>query len=72
MKSRTLLALLVVAFAIPLSGCPKKNSDEPGVEQSEGSSTADKSGEGASDEMQEKKPTSADASPDTGNTETNK
>jgi hypothetical protein len=54
MKTRSLLVLL--ALALPLSGCPKKqNPDDAGVEQAEGSSSADKSGEGTTDEMQEKK-----------------
>ena len=63
MKLFTLLALLCL---IPtLYGCPKKNVDADGaaVEPVEGTSTADKSGEGSSDEMQEKKGSSTDVAP---------
>lgn len=63
MKFRSLLVLL--ALAIPLTGCPKKkSSEEAGVEQAEGSSSADKSGEGSSDEMQEKKSSGSDTPAD--------
>lgn len=62
MKARILLALVLI---LPLTGCPKKPSGEgeAGVEQAEGSSSTDKSGEGASDEMQEKKGGSDAAAP---------
>jgi hypothetical protein len=64
MKPRIFLALL--ALMIPLTGCPKKKSaEEAGVESTEGASSKDKSGEGASDEMQEKKGSSSDAPADT-------
>lgn len=60
MKPRLFFVLL--ALTIPLTGCPKKKSaEEAGVEQPEGASSADKSGEGASDEMQEKKGSGGDA-----------
>lgn len=56
MKPRILLGLFAFVLATSFTGCPKKKSDgEAGVEQAEGSSSVDKSGDGASEEMQEKK-----------------
>ena len=52
MKLFTLFALLCLVPT--LYGCPKKKTDGVG-EQVEGSSSADKSGESSTDEMQEKK-----------------
>jgi hypothetical protein len=61
MKLFTLLALLCLVPT--LYGCPKKNADGgAAVEPVEGSSSSDKSGEGTTEEMQEKKGGDAPAS----------
>jgi hypothetical protein len=54
MKLFTLLALLCLVPT--LYGCPKKHAEGgAAVEPVEGSSSSDKSGEGTTEEMQEKK-----------------
>jgi len=69
MKARIFCTLLIVAFAIPLAGCPKKTEEGDGVEKVEGSSTVDKSGEGSSEEMQEKKASPTETTPEAGEAE---
>ncbi len=63
-----LLAMLFVC--ILLAGCPKKQAEgDAPSEPVEGASVSDKSGEGSSDEMQEKKGSSSDAAPAEGGDE---
>ncbi|MGZ3682251.1 MAG: hypothetical protein ACXVB9_12560 [Bdellovibrionota bacterium] len=51
-----LLTLLLLVCLVPtLYGCPKKKDADGASEPVEGASSADKSGEASSDEMQEKK-----------------
>lgn len=51
--------LSLLALCLALAGCPQKKVEGEGATEAvEGSSTSDKSGDGASDEMQEKKPNS--------------
>ena len=61
MKLLTLLVLFCLSAT--LYGCPKKKAEGESAEPVEGASTADKSGEGSSDEMQEKKGASSAEAP---------
>jgi len=53
---------LLVCLVPTLYGCPKKKQAD-GVEPVEGASSSDKSGEGSTSEMQEKKGSDSTATP---------
>jgi hypothetical protein len=61
-----LFTLLILVCLVPaLYGCPKKKESDGGaaLEPVEGSSTADKSGEGSTEEMKEKAGGDSNAAP---------